>query len=72
MSIPSLGRTGVRYCDKIFRIEEKVQNPSSEERLQIRKEEALPVIMEFYAWLDTLEPAYKSQKDAITYAKNQK
>ena len=38
----------------------------------MRRIESLPVVEAFYAWLDTLQPAHKNQKDAITYARNQK
>ena len=72
MELPSLGREGVRYCDKLFRIEERLEKVTPEERLRARQKESLPVVEAFYAWLDTLQPAHKNQKDAITYARNQR
>ena len=72
MDLPSLGREGVRYCDKLFRIEERLEKVTPEERLRARQKESLPVVEAFYAWLDTLQPAHKNQKDAITYARNQR
>ena len=72
MDLPSLGRSGVRYCDRLFRLEEKLAKLPPEERLRIRREEAPPIIEEFYAWLDTLHPAHKAQADAVSYARNQR
>ena len=72
MDLPSLGREGVRYCDRLFRIEERLENVDPEERLRIRRKEALPIAEEFYVWLESRDPAYRSQKEAITYARNQK
>ena len=70
--LPSLGREGVRYCDRLFRIEERLENVDPEERLRVRRKESLPIVEEFYTWLEARDPAYKGQKEAITYARNQK
>lgn len=72
MDLPSLGREGVRYCDRLFRIEERLENATPEERLRVRRKESFPVIEEFYTWLEARDPAHKAQKEAITYARNQK
>ena len=72
MDLPSLGREGVRYCDRLFRIEERLENVDPEERLRVRRKESLPIVEEFYTWLEACDPAYKNQRDAITYARNQK
>ena len=72
MDLPSLGREGVRYCDRLFRIEERLENVDPEERLRVRRKESLPIVEEFYTWLEARDPAYKGQKEAITYARNQK
>jgi len=72
IELPSLGREGVRFCDRLFRIEEKLEKVSPDERLRVRKAESQPVIDEFYAWLDTLDPGHTNQKEAITFARNQK
>jgi len=72
MTRPSTGRTGVQYIDRLFRIEERLENVASEERLRIRLSESRPIADEFYSWLDTLQPGYKVLKDAVDYARNQK
>ena len=72
MDLPSFGRDGVRYCDRLFRIEERLENAAPEERLRVRHKESLPIVEEFYTWLEARDPAYNSQKEAITYAQNQK
>ena len=71
MDLPSLGREGVRYCDRLFRIEERLENVDPE-RLRVRRKESFPIVEEFYTWLESRDPAYRSQKEAITYARNQK
>ena len=72
MDLPSLGREGVRYCDRLFRIEERLENVAPEERQRIRRKESLPIVEEFYTWLEARDPIYDSQKEAINYAQNQK
>lgn len=72
MELPGLARDGVRYCDRLFRIEEKLENATPEERLRVRQTESRAIVEEFYAWLDTLQPSFKKQKDAITFARNQR
>lgn len=72
MDLPSTGREGVRFCDRLFRIEEGLVQVTPEERQRVRNDESSRVIQEFYAWLATLEPAHKSLKEAVTYAINQK
>ena len=62
----------MRYCDRLFRIEEKLENAAPEERLLVRCKESLPIVEEFYTWLEARDPAHKGQKEAITYARNQK
>lgn len=72
MNKESTGREGVRFCDALFRIEEKTAALSTEERLNVRKGESRRVMDDFYAWMDTLEPGTKALKDAINYARKQK
>lgn len=72
MELPGMARDGVRFCDKLFRIEEKLENVTPEERLRVRQAESRVVTEEFYAWLDTVQPGFKQQKDAITFARNQR
>ena len=72
MELPGTARDGVHFCDSLFRIEERIDNAVPEERLRIRRAESRPITEAFYAWLDTLQPAHKKLKDAVTYARNQK
>ena len=72
MELPGIAREGVRFCDSLFRIEERLDKVTPEERLRVRRTESRPITEAFYAWLDTLQPAHKKLKDAVTYARNQK
>lgn len=46
------GQIGVQYCDKLFHIERKIKHLSPEERVQIRQQEAKPIVDEFFEWID--------------------
>ena len=72
MELPGAARDGVRFCDRLFRIEERLEKAAPEERLRVRRAESRPIVEAFYAWLDTLQPGHKKLKDAVTYAQNQK
>ena len=72
MELPGTARDGVRFCDRLFRIEERLEKVAAEERLLARRNESRWIVEEFYAWLDTLQPGHKKLKDAVTYARNQK
>ena len=72
MELPGTARDGVRFCDRLFRIEERLEKVAAEERLLARRNESRLIVEEFYAWLDTLQPGHKKLKDAVTYARNQK
>ncbi len=72
LSLPSAGREGVRYCDKLFEMEARLENATPEERLRVRQAEAPPILEEFYAWLDTAYSTSSHFKEAVTFAKNQK
>ena len=70
----SLASEGMGFCDKLFDIEREIKNCSFEERFNIRKEKAAPVLDEFFAWLNRVLPhvATKSKLgSAVTYALNQ-
>ena len=72
MKLESTGREGVRFCDKLFRIEEECENLSLEEKHKIRNEKSRIVTEEFYTWVETIQPTNSNLKDAIGYALNQK
>lgn len=72
MKLDSTGREGVRFCDKLFRIEDEIKGKNPEEILKIRKEKSKKVIDDFYAWVDTVQPSNTNLKDALGYARKQK
>ncbi len=48
----TLPQKGIAYCNKIFEIEEKLKNLSSEERRVQRLKQEIPVLEAFWAWVD--------------------
>ena len=72
MKLDSTGREGVRFCDKLFRIEDEIHKLSPEEKLKERKEKSKKVIDDFYTWVDTVQPLNSNLKEALGYARNQK
>ncbi|WP_425393923.1 IS66 family transposase [Caryophanon tenue] len=46
------GQIGVQYCDRLFQIERKIKHLSADERVKVRQEEAKPLILEFFDWVD--------------------
>ena len=72
MDLPGAARDGVRFCDKLFRIEERLDRVAPEERKRVRETDSKAVVEQFYSWLDTLQPGNKKLKDAVTYARNQR
>jgi len=70
----SLAQIGKEYCDKLFEIERKIKEKTFVERYEIRKEEATPILDEFYAWLLSVKSQMASKGKigtAIKYALNQ-
>jgi len=64
---------GVQYCDSLFELERKFKGLSPDQRQLKRLEKELPIIREFWKWVDQLNPASGSKLDtAVTYAKNQR
>ena len=64
---------GVEYYNKLFLIERTLKGKSPEEIKRIRNAEEAPILEEFFAWLDTLNPAGGSRLDkAVHYSKSQK
>ncbi|MCZ0704622.1 transposase [Natronobacillus azotifigens] len=69
----SAAKVGRSYCDQLFKLEEKWQNLSGEERLKKRKEESLPLFEEFFTWVSQMHVLKQSLLGkALIYAKNQK
>ncbi len=80
----SYAAKGVEYCNRLFLLERKYSDEDEkgnriaepltpEERHNARQAQSKPVIDAFFAWLDSFEPAAKSNlAKAVQYAKNEK
>ena len=76
MITSSAGYTGVRYCDKLFKIEREIANLSESEKVLKRNDLSKPIVNEFFDWVyktknETIVTNTKLLK-ALTYATNQK
>jgi len=67
---------GVRYCDKLFQLEEYINKRCAgdyEKRRLLRLEKEKPVLEAFWSWLDAQRPVRNSRMDkAITYVNNRR
>lgn len=64
---------GVGYINKIYEIERSLGNLSQEEKHKQRQERIKPVLDEFFAWLDTVNPTGGGKlASAVQYALNEK
>lgn len=64
---------GVGYINKIYEIERNLGNLIREEKQKQRQEQIKPVLDEFFAWLDTVEPSGGTKlAKAVQYALNEK
>ena len=65
----------MEYCDKLFKIEEKIAKLSVQEKEKERKKLSKPIVDEFFRWVNkTLTEKIivnKKLKKALTYAQNQ-
>lgn len=64
-----------KWIAELYKIEEKARGRPPDERLELRKEFSLPILDEFDAWIDELEPKLgKTGKlaEAVRYAKQQR
>ncbi len=70
----SLALIGKQYCDKIFDIERGIKDCSFDDRYCARQKQAVPVLDEFRAWLESVNPLVSSKSKlgmAVGYALNQ-
>jgi transposase len=70
----SLALAGKEYCDKIFDLERDIKDKAFSERFRIRNEKAVPVLNEFHAWLESVQPHVSTKSKigvAVGYALNQ-
>jgi len=64
----------IAFCDELFRIERSLCETEPDKRLEKRKEESIPVLQDFKAWLSKYAPMVTKQSalgKAITYCRNQ-
>lgn len=63
---------GLAYCNKLFKIEEKISELTPEEKYIKRQELSKPVLDDFFTWLNSFTPASQSHLGkAVAYTLNQ-
>lgn len=76
MDTKSDGYKGVKYCDKLFKIEEEIANLSVGEKVKLRQEKSKPVLEEFFNWVNSTMSekviVNNKLKTALVYASNQR
>ena len=69
----SKAAVGYQYCNKLFTLEKKCADQKAKYRREYRQNIILPVLEEYFCWLDTLDPEKGSKlEDAVRYSRNQK
>ena len=68
----SVAAQGYNYCNRLFRLERKLEDLNDADRQAQRLEKAQPIIDEYYAWIETITHPIGKLKEAVTYATNQK
>ncbi len=71
----SKAAVGYEYCNKLFAQERicKKNNPMPKGRREYCQNVILPILEEYFCWLETVHPEKGSKLyDAVTYARNQK
>ena len=67
---------GIEYCDKLFKIEEKIAKFSVEEKEKERQRMSKPIVEEFFEWVNTTLSekviVNNKLKKALVYVQNQK
>ncbi len=70
--IDSKAAIGLAYCNKLFKIEEKISELTPDEKYIKRQELSKPVLDDFFAWLNSFTPASQSHLGkAVSYTLNQ-
>ena len=65
--------TAIDYCNKLYKIEDKLKGKTIEEIYQGRQQFSLPIIKEFKEWLDSVVGIFPSKSkmgEAISYLHN--
>lgn len=69
----SKAAVGFQYCNKLFAEERKCADYKPEYRQEYRQNKEMPLLEEYYAWLNTLHPEKGSKlEEAVRYSLNQK
>lgn len=69
----SKAAVGFQYCNKLFSLEKKCATLNNKLRKEYRQNFILPVLEEYFCWVNTLNPEKGSKlAEAVTYAKNQR
>ena len=69
----SKAAVGFQYCNKLFAEERKCVLYKPEYRKEYRQNRALPLLEEYFAWLNTVHPEKGSKlEEAVRYSLNQK
>ena len=67
---------GVRYCDHLFQLEDRINKQCAgdyEKRRLLRLEKEKPVLEAFWSWFDSLHPVRNSRlAKAVTYVQNRR
>lgn len=76
LKIDTYGYIGLTYCNKLFKIEEKIANLSVAEKKEKRQILSKPIIEEFYNWVNSVMDSKiilnKKLEKALTYVTNQR
>ena len=76
MDESSDGFKGVKYCDKLFKIENEIADLSVDEKIKVRQEKSKPVLENFFEWVNstlTQKVVVNNKlKTALVYASNQR
>lgn len=69
----SKAAVGFQYCSKLFLLEKQCANLKDEYRKEYLQNKILPVLEEYFCWVNTLNPEKGSKlAEAVTYAQNQR
>jgi transposase len=71
---PSVAQEGLDFCNRLFVVERKIKNASTEERYNVRVKESRPILDAFSAWLRYQKPRVLPKSGlgkAINYCQNQ-
>ena len=69
----SKAAVGFQYCNKLFEEERKCAIYQPKYRREYRQNKELPILEEYYAWLNTVHPEKGSKlEEAVRYSLNQK